>query len=335
MVGETISIAVTGAAGQIGYSLLPEILQEDGVFGYEDIVDLRLLEVPQAMPKLEGVALEVEDLASPLLGNLMITDNPRAAFDGVDFVFMVGSRPRQPDMDRADLLQVNAPIFVEQGRALNDVAAEEVGVLVVGNPANSNALVALSNAPDIPATSFTAMSRLDHNRAVSMVASKLNVNPGDIDDLTIWGNHSDTMVVDVTRATVIDKGSVLELLDEPDWVKTLQRDVANRGKVVMGARGASSAMSAARAAVDQAGDYLYGGRGNRHSAAVYSLGEYGTPEGVVFSFPIEATSDIGLTVVEGLELPKEIRDGLVRTGEELVEERDALRAMGFLAVERI
>lgn len=334
MTAECVNVAITGAAGQIGYSLIPELLSGQGdVFG-ERIVNLRLLEVPAALPKLEGIAMEIEDLASSVKGSVDITDDPRKAFDGVDFAFLVGSRPRQPGIERADLLQANAPIFVDQGAALNDVAADGVRVLVVGNPANSNALVALSNAPDIPVDRFSAMSRLDHNRAVGVLATKLGVGVDELEDVIIWGNHSASMVIDISQATTMDGVLVTELIDDPSWIEGFRKTVAKRGHAVMEARGASSAMSAAHAAADQAEDWLSGNWGTTHSMAVYSRGEYGAPEGVVFSFPVVTKRGGVVEIVEGLQLPADVRAGLIDTGAELQQERDALCQMGVLAVER-
>jgi len=336
---EAINVAITGAAGQIGYSLIPQILQrETGPFDRHDArpVNLRLFDLTDAMPRLEGVAMEAQDLASPNLAEVNITDDPKVAFDGVEFAFLVGSRPRGDGMDRADLLEANAPIFVEQGRALNDVADDDVRVLVVGNPANSNALVALSNAPDIPVDRFSAMSRLDQNRAEAMLARELGVTVEDIADLIIWGNHSDTMVVDIEHARLItpqDTSSIQERLQDSQWLEDFQQRVARRGAAVIGARGASSAASAANAAVDQAYDWTHGDGDTLHSMAVYSLGEYDVPEGLVFSYPC-VTDEEGTFVDNDLELSLRVRLGIKRTAIELTQEREVLRNLGLLAVER-
>lgn len=335
----SIEVAITGAAGQIGYSLIPEILSERERFsgGVGRTINLRLLEVPGAMQRLEGIAMEVQDLAYCDLGSVNITDDPRVAFDGVDFAFLVGARPRGEGMNRADLLEANAPIFVEQGKALNDKAADNVRVLVVGNPANANALVTLSNAPDIPVSRFSAMSRLDHNRAAGMLAAKLAVTPEEIDRVIIWGNHSDTMVTDVSQAFVRDgkpNPEITERLD-PAWIAQFQEMVAKRGSEVIKARGASSAMSAARAAADQAHDWLNGTPlfKDWRSMGMYSHGQYGTPRGVVFSFPVHTKNSGVSEIVEGLDIST-IQEALAKTGAELVSERDQLKQLGMLPVER-
>lgn len=318
-----LRVAVTGAAGNIGYALLFRLASGD-CFGKDQPVRLQLLEIPQGMKALEGVVMELLDSAFPLLQGIDVTDDPNTAFDGVNQAFLVGSRPRTKDMSRADLMRVNGPIFTTQGKALNDRAASDVRVIVVGNPCNTNCLIAMRAAPDIARERFTAMTRLDENRAKSQVASKLGVGAGEVRRMGIWGNHSDTMFPDFYHATVAGQPVVdavgLEWLQGP-FLST----VATRGKAIINARGASSAASAASAAIDHMATWWKGtAEGDWASMAVVSRGEYGTPEGLIFSFPV-TVKDGTWSIVEGLEHGDFARTRLGATANELLEERAAIQ----------
>lgn len=338
---ETINVAVTGGAGQIGYSLIPKIL-DGSVFG-DKAIDLRLLEAEvgadypedqlKPIEKLEGVAMEADDLGSPYLKDISITTDPNKAFDGVNFSFMVGASPRGPGMDRSDLLKANAPIFVGQGQALNESAADDVRVLVVGNPANTNALITLSNAPDIPKERFSAMSRLDHNRALAELASEHGVSTDRIQNLWIGGNHSNTMVP-VLEDVKIDGNPLKPWLDEnKEWYEGYVEKIAKRGGAIIDARGASSAMSAANAAADHARDLTLGSHGGWRSMGVYSYGEYGSPEGVVYSLPVLTISNGDFVVISDLTtISEDTQSRLDASGKELLDERDVLEQLGVLAV---
>ncbi len=319
------TVTVTGAAGQIGYALLFRIAS--GAMLGARPVRLRLLEVPQAVAAAEGTAMELADAAFPLLESVDVFDDADAAFDGSQVALLVGARPRTAGMERGDLLAANAGIFGPQGRAINDRAADDIRVLAVGNPANTNALIAAAHAPDVPAERFTAMTRLDHNRALAQVATKLGVGVGRLSRMTIWGNHSSTQVPDPSQLLL--DGAPVGF--EPEWVAdTFVPTVANRGAAIIAARGASSAASAASAAIDHVRDWALGTPdGDWVSVAQPSRGEYGVPQGLVSSFP--ATSVDGRwQVVEGLELSDAVRDALAVSVAELAAERDAVRALGLL-----
>lgn len=292
-----IRVAVTGAAGNIAYSLL-WMLGNGDCFGKDQPIILQLLEITPALEKLNGVIMELQDSAFPLVKGIIGTDDPKKAFEGANAVFLVGSRPRTKEMDRADLIKANGPIFVGQGQALDAVAAKDVKVLVVGNPCNTNALIAQRSAKSIPASQFHAMTRLDHNRAIGQLSAKLGVDASDIRDIAVWGNHSDGMYPDVTKATAGGK-AVGAQVDEAwlrgDFLKT----VATRGKAIINARGASSAASAAQAAVDHMRDWHLGTHGKVVSMAVSSKGEYGVPEGLIYSFPCVCTGNGQFEIVQG------------------------------------
>jgi len=277
-----LRVAVTGAAGNIGYSLLWRIAS-GSCFGSDQPIELRLLEIPAVMERLEGTAMELTDSAFPLVDNIVLADDPKVAFDGADRIFLVGSRPRTATMDRSDLVAANGPIFVGQGKAINDRASSDVRVLVVGNPCNTNCLIAQRNAPDVPAERFTAMTRLDHNRALGQLAKKVGVSVRDIEGVAIWGNHSDKMYADTSRATI--NGKPVSSILTKEWLyDEFMKTVATRGKAVIKARGASSAASAASAAHDHMRDWHNGAK-DVVSMAVFSQGQYDVPEGLIFSFP--------------------------------------------------
>jgi malate dehydrogenase len=320
-------VTVTGAAGQIGYAALFRIASGQ-LLGPDQKVELRLLEVPQAVKAAEGTAMELIDCAFPLLAGLEISDDPNEAFDGANVALLIGARPRTKGMERADLLEANGAIFKPQGRAINDHAADDVKVLVVGNPANTNALIALSNAPDVPAERFTAMTRLDQNRAYGQLASKLGVPLTDIEDLVIWGNHSPTMFPDLFNAKAGGKKAV-EVVDDMAWYENeyLPR-VGKRGAEIIEARGASSAASAANAAIDHIHDWALGADG-LVSMAVVSHGEYGVDEGLVSSFPVRVSGG-EYEIVEGLEVGEFAQSKIDITVNELKEERDAVRQLGLI-----
>ena len=326
-----VTVTVTGAAGQIGYSLLFRIASGD-MLGEDTRVRLRLLEVPQAVKAAEGTAMELADCAFPRLASIDIYDDARAAFDGVGVALLVGARPRGPGMERGDLLEANGGIFGPQGEAINAGAAQDVRVLVVGNPANTNALIAAAHAPDIPADRFTAMTRLDHNRALSQLADKTGVVVTEIERVAIWGNHSATQYPDVFRASIGGRPAP-ELL-ERHWIEhTFIPTVAKRGAAIIEARGASSAASAANAAIDHMRSWVLGTPdGDWTSAAVVSDGSYGVPEGLVCSYPV-VSRDGAWEIVEGLELDPFSRRHIDRSVAELVEERDAVRALGLVRPE--
>jgi malate dehydrogenase len=328
-VGQVI-VTVTGAAGQIGYALLFRIAS--GAMLGDEPVRLRLLEVPQATAAAEGTAMELADGAFPLLESVDVFDDAATAFEGANVALLVGARPRAAGMERAELLQANGSIFGPQGRAINDHAADDIRVLVVGNPANTNALIAGAHAPDVPPERFTAMTRLDHNRALAQVAAKLGVGVGRLRRMTIWGNHSASQVPDVSRLQL--DGSPVEL--EARWVdEEFIPAVANRGAAIIAARGASSAASAASAAVDHVRDWVVGtAAGDWTSVALPSTAqngaEYGVAEGLVCSFPV--TSHGGRwEVVAGLEPGAATRERIRNSVAELEDERDAALALGLLS----
>jgi malate dehydrogenase len=321
-------VTVTGAAGQIGYALLFRIASGQ-LLGPDTKVELRLLEIPQAIKAAEGTALELVDCAFPLLSKIDISDDPNEAFDGANVALLVGARPRTKGMERADLLEANGAIFRPQGQAINDHAADDVKVLVVGNPANTNALIAASNAPDVPSERFTAMTRLDENRAVAQLANKLGVGVERIQDLVVWGNHSPTMYPDLFNAKV-DGKRAWDVVDDEAWVtdEYIPR-VGKRGAEIIEARGASSAASAANAAIDHVRDWVLGADGLR-SMSVPSDGSYGVDEGLVSSFPVRVSGG-EYEIAQGLEIPDFSRERIDRTVAELREEREAVRKLGLVS----
>ncbi len=323
-----LRIAVTGAAGQIGYSLLFRLAAGD-LCGDRPI-ELRLLEVPAALGALEGVVMELDDCAFPALAGVEIGSDPRAVFDGADLALLVGAMPRRAGMQRSDLLQANGAIFSEQGRALAEVAADDIRVVVTGNPANTNALIAYRNAPAIPRERFTALTRLDHNRARAMLARRANLAVGDVEGMTIWGNHSLTQYPDLFNAT-IGGVSAARWIGDDAWLNfDYIPQVAARGAAVIAARGASSAASAANATLEHARDWLRGTRpGTWTSMAVVSDGSYGVPDGLVSSFPVTC-ADGDWSIVQGLELNAFARTKLDASVEELSREADAVKALGLL-----
>ncbi|MCO4744746.1 MAG: malate dehydrogenase [Proteobacteria bacterium] len=317
-----IRVAVTGAAGNIGYSLLWRIASGN-CFGADQPVILQLLEIPPGMDRLNGVCMELTDSAFPLVHGIVATSDANVAFDGVNQAFLVGSRPRGPGMDRSDLVAANGPIFVGQGKALNDNAADDVRVIVVGNPCNTNALIANANAPDIPDDRFTAMTRLDHNRAMGQLAAKAGRPVADVEGVIVWGNHSPTMYPDVSKATVQGK-SVVDTFDA-DWLGSeFHKTVSTRGKAIINARGASSAASAANAALDHMRDWWTGTNGKPVSMALPSKGWYGIPEGLMFSVPTICEADGSLTVVEDWELSDHAKAKIAASADELLKERAAV-----------
>ena len=321
-----MKVTITGAAGQIGYALLFRVASGQ-MLGADQKVDLRLLEVPQAVKAAEGTALELQDCAFPLLASTEIFDDPVKAFDGVDVALLVGARPRTKGMERADLLEANGQIFRPQGQALNDGAADDVRVLVVGNPANTNALIALSNARDIPAERFTAMTRLDENRAVAQLAGKVGASVDDVEDLVVWGNHSPTMFPDLFNAKVNGQRAVDQV--DMDWYENeyIPR-VGKRGAEIIEARGASSAASAANAAIDHMRDWVQGADGLR-SMAVPSDGSYGVAKGIVSSFPVRCSGG-SYAIEQGLEVGDFAQSKIDATVGELQEERAAVENLGLL-----
>ena len=320
------TVTVTGAAGQIGYALLFRIAS-GAMLGMDTPIRLRLLEIPQAVRTAEGVAMELDDGAFPLLESVDVFDDADAAFSGASVGLLVGSRPRTADMQRSDLLSANGSIFAPQGRAINAGAADDIRVLVVGNPANTNALIAAAHAPDVPASRFTAMTRLDHNRAVSQLARKLGVGVGAISRMTVWGNHSATQYPDLSHVLVDGAPPVLDRAwVEDDFIPT----VAQRGTAIIEARGSSSAASAANAAIDHVRDWVVGTPdGDWTSAAIVSDGSYGVPEGLVSSFPVTSTGG-DWAIVPGLAIDDFSRARIDASAAELAAERDAVGALGLL-----
>ncbi len=317
-----VKVAVTGAAGQIAYSLLFRIAAGD-MLGKDQPVVLQLLEITPAMKALEGVIMELNDGAFDLVETIEAYDQADKAFNSVDYALLVGSRPRGPGMERKDLLEANGTIFTSQGRALNDHAAQTVKVLVVGNPANTNALIALKNAPDLKPAQFTAMTRLDHNRALSQLATKTNTPVRDVKNVIIWGNHSSTQVPDPFHATVGDRAAP-EMVDAPWIEETFIPTVQKRGAAIIDARGASSAASAASAAVDHMRTWVSGTpTGEWVSMAIPSEGHYNVSPDLVYSFPVRVEEG-RISVVEGLDLNSLICEKMTATEQELLEERDAV-----------
>jgi len=324
-----VKVAVTGAAGQIGYSLLFR-LASGALLGPDTPIELRLLEITPALKALEGVVMELEDCAFPTLAKVEIGDDAKTIFDGVNHALLVGARPRGAGMERGDLLEANGGIFTPQGKALAAVAADDVRVTVTGNPANTNALIAMSNAPEIPQERFTALTRLDHNRAIGQLAKKLGVPVTEIRKMTIWGNHSATQYPDLFHAEVGGRNAA-EAVDDQEWLAgTFIPTVAKRGAAIIEARGASSAASAASATIDHARTWIDGtSDGDWVSMAVASDGSYGVPEGLVSSFPV-TVKDGQWTIVQGLEIDDFSRGKIDASVAELVEEREAVKGLGLI-----
>ena len=321
-----VRVAVTGAAGQIGYALLFRIASGE-MLGKDQPVILQLLEIPdeKAQNALKGVIMELEDCAFPLLAGIEAHSDPMTAFKDTDYALLVGARPRGPGMERADLLAANAQIFTAQGKALNAVASRNVKVLVVGNPANTNAYIAMKSAPDLPAKNFTAMLRLDHNRAASQLAAKAGFKVGDIRKLTVWGNHSPTMYADYRFATV-NGVSVKETINDQTWnAEVFLPTVGKRGAAIIAARGLSSAASAANAAIDHMRDWALGSNGEWVTMGVPSQGQYGIPEGIVFGFPVTTTPDGEYKIVTGLEIDAFSQECINKTLAELQGEQDGVK----------
>ena len=319
-----VRVAVTGAAGQIGYALLFRIASGE-MLGKDQPVILQLLELPleKAQAALQGVIMELEDCAFPLLAGVVGTDDPEVAFKDVDVALLVGARPRGPGMERKDLLLENAKIFTAQGAALNKVASRNVKVLVVGNPANTNAYIAMKSAPDLPSKNFTAMLRLDHNRALSQLANKAGVAVGDIEKLVVWGNHSPTMYPDYRFATVNGK-SLKDTINDADWnANTFIPQVGKRGAAIIEARGLSSAASAANAAIDHVRDWVLGSNGKWVTMGIPSDGSYGIPEGVMFGFAV-TTENGEYTMVKDLPVDAFSQAAIDKTLGELEEERSGV-----------
>jgi malate dehydrogenase len=323
-----LKVAVTGAAGQIGYSLLFR-LASGSLLGDRPI-ELRLLEIEPALKALEGVVMELDDCAFPQLAGVQIGHDPEKIFDGVNLALLVGARPRGPGMERGDLLEANGAIFTAQGKALNAVAADDVRIGVTGNPANTNALIAMTNAPDIPRERFSALTRLDHNRAISQLAAKTGAAVTDITKMTIWGNHSATQYPDLFHAEVGGRNAA-EVVGDQAWIESdFIPTVAKRGAAIIEARGSSSAASAASATVDAARDWLLGSaQDDWVSMAVVSDGSYDVPEGLISSFPV-TTKDGDWEIVQGLEIDEFSRGRIDASTAELAEERDAVKELGLI-----
>jgi malate dehydrogenase len=324
-----VNVAVTGAAGQIGYALLFRIAS-GALLGSDVPVRLRLLEISPALAAAEGTAMELDDCAFSLLAGIDITDDPRVAFEGVNIALLVGARPRGPGMERRDLLEANGGIFKPQGEALNAGAASDVRVLVVGNPANTNALIAQAHAPDIPSERFTAMMRLDHNRAKSQLAQRAGVGVADVRRVTVWGNHSASQYPDISHATVRGNPASADI-DDASWVEDVFiPTVAKRGAAIIDARGASSAASAANAAIDHVRDWVNGTpEGDWVSAGIPADGSYGIPEGIISGFPCVSRGG-RWEIVQGLEIDDFSRTRIDASVAELQEERDAVQGLGLL-----
>ena len=324
-----LKVAVTGAAGQIGYSLLFR-LASGSLLGPDRPIELRLLEIEPALKALEGVVMELDDCAFPLLSAVQIGADPNKIFDGVHLALLVGARPRGPGMERGDLLEANGAIFTAQGKALNSVAADDIRIGVTGNPANTNALIAMSNAPDIPRERFSALTRLDHNRAISQLAHKTGADVTEIKKITIWGNHSATQYPDIFHAEIKGKNAA-EVVNDQSWIENdFIPTVAKRGAAIIDARGASSAASAASATVDAARDWLLGSpKDNWVSMAVVSDGSYDVPEGLISSFPV-TTKGGDWSIVTGLEIDEFSRGRIDKSTAELADEREAVTGLGLI-----
>jgi malate dehydrogenase len=326
----TVNVTVTGAAGAIGYSLLFRLASGE-MLGDDTDLKLTLLEIPDAVKAAEGTAMELDDCAFPLLRAVEITDDAKQAFEGANVCLLVGARPRSKGMERADLLEANGGIFKPQGQAISDGAADDVKVLVVGNPANTNCLIAMSAAPDVPRERFTAMTRLDHNRAKTQLARKAGASVADVTNLAVWGNHSTTMYPDVFNAKVGGRSAWEAVGEDRDWLENdFIPTVAKRGAAIIDARGASSAASAANAAVDHVRDWVNGTpEGDWVSMAIASRGQYGVEEGLISSFPC-ACSGGDYRVVEGLEVNELSQSRIDTTVDELREERETVKELGFI-----
>ena len=326
---QPVKVTVTGAAGAIGYAILFRIASGQ-MLGPDTPVHLTLLEIPDAVKAAEGTAMELDDCAFPLLSGIDITDDQKQAFDGVNVALLIGARPRSKGMERADLLEANGGIFKPQGEAINAGAADDVKVLVVGNPANTNALIAQSNAPDVPRERFNAMTRLDHNRAIAQLAKKTGAAVADITNMGVWGNHSPTMFPDLFNAKVGGKVAA-EVVDDMEWYENdFLPTVGKRGAAIIDARGASSAASAANAAVDHVHDWVNGtADGDWVSMAVPSDGSYGVDEGLISSFPCTC-ADGKWEIVQGLEVNDFAKEKIEATVNELREERDAVKNLGLV-----
>ncbi|MFE5943773.1 malate dehydrogenase [Streptomyces sp. NPDC056480] len=324
-----VNVTVTGAAGQIGYALLFRIASGH-LLGADVPVKLRLLEIPQGVKAAEGTAMELDDCAFPLLKGIDIFDDPNKGFEGANIGLLVGARPRGPGMERGDLLAANGGIFKPQGQAINAHAADDIKILVVGNPANTNALIAQQSAPDVPAERFTAMTRLDHNRALTQLAKKTGSSVTDIKRLTIWGNHSATQYPDIFHAEIAGKNAA-EIVNDEAWLaEDFIPTVAKRGAAIIDARGASSAASAANAAIDHVHTWVNGtAAGDWTSMGIPSDGSYGVPEGLISSFPVTCT-DGRFEIVQGLEINDFSRGRIDASVKELSEERDAVRELGLI-----
>ena len=320
---QPLNVAITGAAGQIGYALAFRVAS-GAMLGADQPINLHLLEVTPALPTLQGVVMELNDCAFPTLNKVVATDDARIAFKDCHAALLVGARPRGPGMERKDLLLANAQIFSAQGKALNDVAARDVRVLVVGNPANTNALIAMKNAPSLKPQSFTAMTRLDHNRALSQLAEKTGSHVNDIQKMIIWGNHSATQYPDLNHCFV--KGQPARSLVDADWIeKTFIPTVQQRGAAIIKARGASSAASAGSAAIDHIRDWFRGStQGDWVSMGIPSDGSYGIPEGVIYSYPVVCRGG-HYEIVQGLAIDEGSRKRMDATHQELLEERDGVK----------
>lgn len=320
---QPLRVAVTGAAGNISYAMLFRIASGE-MLGKDQPVILQLLEITPALDALKGVVMELEDCAFPLLAGIVQTDDANVAFKDIDYALLVGARPRGPGMERKDLLEANAAIFSAQGKALNDVASRDVKVLVVGNPANTNALIAQRNAPDLDPRNFTAMTRLDHNRAMAQLADKTDSTVNDIKNMTIWGNHSSTQYPDLTACTVNGKPA-LDLVDRDWYENTYIPEVQQRGAAIIKARGASSAASAANAAIAHMRTWALGSDENDWvSMGVYSNGEYGIAEGLIYSFPVTCANG-DWSIVDGVDVSSDFsKEKMAATEQELSEERDAV-----------
>jgi malate dehydrogenase len=320
-----LRVAVTGAAGQIGYSLLFRIVSGE-MLGKDQPIILHMLEIPdqKAQSALKGVMMELEDCAFPLLAGMVAASEPKVAFKGVDVALLVGARPRSKGMERKDLLEANGAIFTGQGRALNDVASRNVKVLVVGNPANTNACIAMNSAPDLPRENFTAMLRLDHNRALSQLAAKTGKAVGSIEKMIVWGNHSPTMYPDYRFATIGGQPAPKVVNDEQWYRNVFIPTVGKRGAAIIEARGLSSAASAANAAIDHVRDWLLGTNGKWVTMGIPSDGSYGIPEGTIFGFPVTCSAG-RYQLIKGLEIDEFSRSKMDATLKELEEERDAIK----------
>lgn len=326
---DPVRVAVTGAAGQIGYSLLFRIASGQ-MLGDDQPVILHLLEITPALDALKGVAMELDDCAFPLLTDIVQTDDANVAFSDVNFALLVGSRPRSKGMERKDLLEANGAIFTVQGKALSDNAAADVRILVVGNPANTNSLIAMKNAPDIDPSRFTAMTRLDHNRSIAQLAAKTGTAVTDVTRMTVWGNHSATQYPDIFHAEVKGQNAA-ELVNDQDWLEsTFIPTVQQRGAAIIEARGLSSAASAANAAIDHVHDWALGTpEGDWVSMSIPSDGSYGVAEGIISSFPVTCSGG-EYTIVPGLDVGEFSQARIDATVAELVEERDTVAELGLI-----